>query len=48
LSEQLLDNPRYKRHMEKLPDLEKRVRLLSAEYREVQRARPIDVIPASE
>jgi len=48
LSEQLLDNPRYQRHMEKLPDLEKRVRLLSAEYREVQRARPIDVIPASE
>ena len=48
LSEQLLDNPRYKRHMEKLPDLEKRVRLLSAEYREVQRARPIDVIPASQ
>ena len=48
LSEQLLDNPRYKRHMEKLPGLEKRVRLLSAEYREVQRARPIDVIPASE
>ena len=48
LSEQLLDNPRYKRHTEKLPDLEKRVRLLSAEYREVQRARPIDVIPASE
>ena len=48
LSEQLLDNPRYKRHMEKLPDLEKRVRLLSAEYREVQRARPIDVIPGSE
>jgi hypothetical protein len=48
LSEQLLDNPSYKRHSEKLPDLEKRVRLLSAEYREVQRARPIDVIPASE
>jgi hypothetical protein len=48
LSEQLLDNASYKRHSEKLPDLEKRVRLLSAEYREVQRARPIDVIPASE
>ena len=48
LSEQLLDNPSYKRHSEKLPDLEKRVRLLSAEYREVQRARPIDAIPASE
>ncbi|MDA9324119.1 hypothetical protein N9Q56_00375 [bacterium] len=48
LSAQLLDNPSYKRHSEKLPELEKRVRLLSAEYREVQRARPIDVIPASE
>ena len=48
LSAQLLDNPSYKRHSQKLPDLEKRVRLLSAEYREVQRARPIDVIPASE
>ena len=48
LSAQLLDNPSYKRHSEKLPDLEKRVRLLSTEYREVQRARPIDVIPASE
>ena len=48
LSAQLLGNASYKRHSEKLPDLEKRVRLLSAEYREVQRARPIDVIPASE
>jgi len=48
LSAQLLDNHSYKRHSEKLPDLEKRVRLLSAEYREVQRARPIDVIPGSE
>ena len=48
LSAQLLDNLSYKRHSEKLPDLEKRVRLLSAEYREVQRSRPIDVIPASE
>ena len=48
LSAQLLDNPSHKRHSEKLPDLEKRVRLLSAEYREVQRSRPIDVIPASE
>ena len=48
LSGQLLGNASYKRHSEKLPDLEKRVRLLSAEYREVQRARPIDVIPASE
>jgi hypothetical protein len=48
LSAQLLDNLSYKRHSEKLPDLEKRVRLLSAEYREVQRSRPIDVIPGSE
>ena len=48
LSAQLLGNANYKRHSEKLPDLEKRARLLSAEYREVQRARPIDVILASE
>ena len=48
LSAQLLGNASYKRHSEKLPDLEKRVRLLSAEYREVQRARPIDVIPSSD
>jgi len=27
--------------------LEKRARLLSAEYREVQRSRPIDVVPVS-
>jgi hypothetical protein len=40
LSAQLLDSPSYKRHSEKLPDLEKRVRLLSAEYREVQRRGP--------
>ena len=33
-----------RRHSEKLPDLEKRARLLSAEYREVQKSRPIDVV----
>ena len=48
LSAQLLGNANYKRHFEKLPDLEKRARLMSAEYREVQRMRPIDVIPTSE
>ena len=47
LSGQLLYNPAYRRHSEKLPDLEKRARLLSAEYREIQRARPIDVVPVS-
>ena len=47
LSGQLLYNPAYRRHSEKLPDLEKRARLLSAEYREVQKSRPIDVIPVS-
>ena len=45
LSGQLFFNPAYMRHSEKLPDLEKRARLLSAEYREIQRARPIDVVP---
>ena len=47
LSSQLLNNVGYRRHSEKLPDLEKRARLLSAEYREVQKARPIDVVPVS-
>ena len=48
LSSQVLNNSGYRRHAEKLPDLEKRARFLSAEYREVQRSRPIDVVPASE
>ena len=47
VSMQLLNNSGYRRHSEKLPDLEKRARLLSAEYREVQKARPIDVVPVS-
>ena len=47
LSAQLLNNSGYRRHSEKLPDLEKRARLLSAEYREVQKSRPIDVAPVS-
>ena len=48
LSAQLLNNSGYRRRSEKLPDLEKRARLLSAEYREVQKARPIDVVPVAE
>ena len=47
LSAQLLNNSGYRSHSEKLPDLEKRARLLSAEYREIQKARPIDVVPVS-
>ena len=47
LSAQLLNNSGYRRHSDKLPDLEKRARLLSAEYREIQKARPIDVVPVS-
>ena len=47
LSAQLLHNSGYQRHSEKLPDLEKRARLLSAEYREVQKSHPIDVVPVS-
>ena len=47
LSAQLLNNSEYHRHSEKLPDLEKRVRMLSAEYREVQKSRPIDVVPVA-
>ena len=48
LSAQLLNNSGYRRHSEKLPDLEKRARLLSAEYREVQKSRPIDVVPVAD
>ena len=47
LSAQLFNNSGYRRHSEKLPDLEKRARLLSAEYREVQKSRPIDVVAAA-
>ena len=47
LSGQMLGNMRYQRHEGALPDLEKRVRLMSAEYRELQRARPIEVVPAA-
>ena len=47
LSAQLLKNVNYRRHIDKLPDLEKRARLLSAEYREIQKARPIEVVSVS-
>ena len=47
LSAQLLNNPGYQHHSEKLPDLKKRAGLLSAEYREIQKAWPIDVFPVS-
>ena len=48
LSEQFLQNSNYNRHERALPELEKRVRLLSAEYRELQKARPIDVVPVAQ
>ena len=48
LSEQLMQNSNYNRHARTLPELEKRVRLLSAEYRELQKARPIDVVPVAQ
>ena len=47
LSSQLLNNSGYRRHSEKWPKLEKRARLLSAEYRQVQKSRPIDIVPLS-
>ena len=47
LSGQMLDNGRYQRHRDALHDLEKRVRLMSAEYRELQRSRPIEVVSAA-
>lgn len=46
-SDQLLNNQNYVAHTEKLPDLEKRVRQLSAEYRELQSSRPVDISPVS-
>ena len=48
LSQQYFENFNYKRHSDTLPNLEKRARQLSAEYREVQKARPIDVVPVSQ
>ena len=48
LSKQYFDNFNYRRHSDSLPNLEKRARQLSAEYREVQKARPIDVVPVSQ
>jgi len=48
LSQQYFDNFKYRRHSDTLPNLEKRARQLSAEYREVQKARPIDVVPVSQ
>ena len=47
LSKQYFENFNYRRHSDTLPNLEKRARQLSAEYREVQKARPIDVVPVS-
>ena len=44
-SDQLLNNQNYVAHTEKLPDLEKRVRQLSAEYRELESSRPVDISP---
>lgn len=48
LSKQYFENFNYRRHSDTLPNLEKRARQLSAEYREVQKARPIDVVPVSQ
>ena len=48
LSKQYFENFNHRRHSDTLPNLEKRARQLSAEYREVQRARPIDVVPVSQ
>ena len=48
LSEQFMQNSNYNWHARTLPELEKRARLLSAEYRELQKARPIDVVPVAQ
>jgi hypothetical protein len=47
LSQQYFENFNFRRHTDRLPNMEKRARQLSAEYREVQKARPIDVVPVS-
>jgi hypothetical protein len=47
LSLQFLNNTNYKRQTEQRADLERRLRLLSGEYREVQKSRPIDVVPVA-
>ena len=47
LSQQYFENFNFRRHTDRLPHMEKRARQLSAEYREVQKARPIDVVPVS-
>jgi hypothetical protein len=47
LSGQILDNRQYQRHEGALPDLKKRVRLMSSDNRELQRVRPIGVVPAA-
>ena len=43
---EMLDNRRYERHGGALPDLEKCVRLILVEYRELQSAGSIEVISA--
>ena len=48
LSQKYFDNFNYRRHSDTLPNLEKRARQLSAEYPEVKKARPIDVVPVSQ
>ena len=48
LSQTYLTNRKYQRHSDAIPDLERRARQLAGEYREVQRARPIDVSPIIE
>ena len=48
LSGQFMQNSNYNQHARALPELEKRVRLLSAEYRELQKARPIDIVPVAQ
>ena len=47
LSGQLLNNQNYIEHSGKLPNLEKRIRQLSAEFRELQMSRPVDISPVS-
>lgn len=48
LSLAYLNNTKYSRHDREVAELEKRARLLSVEYREVQKSRPIEIVAHDE
>jgi hypothetical protein len=48
LSLAYINNTKYSRHDREVAELEKRARLLSVEYREVQKSRPIEIVAHDE